>query len=354
MLSALLGAAFIAYVLFLHRKIAKVSSLQKEWAKERARLLDLLLEGVVIIEEDQIFINSAAKKLLGANLENQTPLVVKTKDLLITCKQTGRALSDSIKMEEGQTKSFDLFAVPYENKIFFLIQDTSNAQKILDVGRDFIANASHELKTPITIIQGFAEMLQEGEDFPKEMVAEILEKIVRNCRRMDNLVKNLLTLADIENAPLAHLQPCDLVALVEESKRSILSVYPNANVEITSSSEVIAHVDPSILELAILNVLDNAIKYSQAPAKVHIQLTECLDRATISIQDEGVGISEKDLEHIFDRFYTVNKAHSRKLGGAGLGLSLVKTIIEKHEGTLNLTSCIGKGSTFTVCLPKSL
>lgn len=353
MLSVFFLVVIVSYIFFLHRKISRLTSFREEQIKERDKLLDLLGEGVVIIEEKQLFINSMAQKLLGANLEKDTPLACRAKQLLVDCKQNGCIVTDSIRLEEANKKSFDLIAVPYEGRIFFLIQDTSSEHKILEVGRDFIANASHELKTPITIIRGFAEMLQEGEDFPKEMVKEITEKIVRNCKRMDSLVRNLLTLADIENASLAHLQLCDLVALVEESKRSILSVYPSADVEIVASSEVIAYVDPSILELAILNVLDNAIKYSASPAKVRVEIEQALANATISIQDAGVGMSEDDLQHIFDRFYTVNKAHSRKLGGAGLGLSLVKTIIEKHEGTLHVTSTLGKGSTFTVSLPKS-
>ena len=224
---------------------------------------------------------------------------------------------------------------------------------MLEVGKDFIASASHELKTPITIIRGFAETLQDMKNLPQDMMDDILEKIVRNCHRMDNLVKNLLTLADIENIPLMNTQYCDLEALLQECKRVVLSIYPLASIQIQKPlGSITAEVDPGLLELAILNLLGNAVKYSQSPAQVSISMHQNPDEVQISIRDQGVGISPEDLEHIFERFYTVNKAHSRKLGGAGIGLSLVKTIVEKHEGIIQVTSAIGKGSTFTVCLPR--
>jgi two-component system phosphate regulon sensor histidine kinase PhoR len=169
---------------------------------------------------------------------------------------------------------------------------------------------------------------------------------------MDTLVKNLLTLADIESLPLTNPQYCDLECLIEECKRIVLSVYPDASIEIVKNSESItAEVEPSLLELALLNLLGNAVKYSPAPAKVVICMHQNPDEVQIEVSDEGMGIPADDLEHIFERFYTVNKAHSRKLGGAGLGLSLVQTIIEKHEGTIQVTSTLGKGSKFTVLLP---
>jgi len=109
--------------------------------------------------------------------------------------------------------------------------------------------------------------------------------------------------------------------------------------------------DGNILELAIINLLTNAAKYSKPPAKIHISLEKEGDEAKVVIKDQGIGIPPSDLEHIFERFYTVDKAHSRKLGGAGLGLSLVKTIIDKHQGSITVESTLGIGTTFTIILP---
>ena len=347
----------IAYIFHLKKQLKSSFFTKQEGKKEQESLLDLLIEGIVILDQEGkvLQMNAAAKQLLGARkllIEESSPLGVKSLVLIAVCQKRRVLVTDSICIEKGKKRYFDLIVIPYEKKMFLLIQDKSSEQKILEVGKDFIANASHELKTPITIIRGFAETLQDMVELPKEMLDEILEKIVRNCKRMDSLVRNLLTLSDIENIPLANHQVCDLVALVEESKRAILAVHPQAEVEIVQSSEIRAEVDSSILELALVNLLDNAIKYSKSPAKITISVCQNVDTATVSIQDRGVGISSQDLEHIFDRFYTVNKAHSRRLGGAGLGLSLVKTIIEKHDGTLHVASIVGEGSTFTLSLPR--
>jgi two-component system phosphate regulon sensor histidine kinase PhoR len=111
--------------------------------------------------------------------------------------------------------------------------------------------------------------------------------------------------------------------------------------------------DPDLLELAMMNLLENGVKYSKPPANLTIRLQEKKQDVTIAIEDQGIGIPTEDVPHIFDRFYTVNKAHSRRLGGAGLGLSIVKTIIEKHEGTITIVSQPNQGTTFTITLPKS-
>jgi two-component system phosphate regulon sensor histidine kinase PhoR len=184
------------------------------------------------------------------------------------------------------------------------------------------------------------------------MVESILEKVVRNCQRMETLVKNLLMLADIDSIPIPNYQPCDLGSLMEECLRIVRSVYPTAQIVVRQEDELSrVEVEPSLLELALLNLLGNAAKYSKAPAEILIRMQKEGEEAKIVIQDRGIGIPPQDIDHIFERFYTVNKAHSRKLGGAGLGLSLVKTILEKHGGSIQAESILNEGSTFTVKIP---
>ena len=191
-------------------------------------------------------------------------------------------------------------------------------------------------------------------EMSREMLDEITEKIVRNCERMDNLVKNLLTLADIENIPESRFKPCDLVTLAENCRHLLQSVYTEAKVEINKSEdEMTIMADGDLLELAVINLLDNAAKYSKPPAEITISLTPVdEDEIKIEITDRGMGIPPEDVEHIFERFYTVDKTHSRRLGGACLGLSIVKNIIDKHDGLISATSTLGKGTTFTILLPK--
>src|SRR5207302_185309 len=140
-----------------------------------------------------------------------------------------------------------------------------------------------------------------------------------NCQRMDTLVKNLLTLADIENISETRFKSCNLIALMDNCHHLLLSIYPDVQMEIEKNHEEISvSADADLLELAIVNLFDNAVKYSHPPAHIFVDLDQDRDEVKISITDQGIGIPPADLEHVFERFYTVNKAHSRRLGGAGL------------------------------------
>jgi signal transduction histidine kinase len=267
---------------------------------------------------------------------------------------------DSIALSSGAQGTgpklyLDLIAAPkpYRSGAILVIQDKSSQHKVIEMGKDFVANASHELRTPITIIHGFAETLQDLPKISKEMLIDITEKIVRNCQRMETLIKNLLTLSDIDNIPETKFINSDVCDVLENCRHMVLAVHPTATIEIKKEKdEIKAPIDPDLMELAIMNLLDNAVKYSKPPARVTISISSQKNDVKITIADQGIGIPEEDVDKIFERFFTVDKAHSRRLGGAGLGLSIVKTIITKHEGTIQVQSIVGKGSTFTILLPR--
>lgn len=249
----------------------------------------------------------------------------------------------------------DVVAAPKKDNAgaILVLQDKTAHYKIFEMRRDFIANASHELKTPITIIRGFAEALHDNPDLPPETQREVTNKIVRNCNRMAALIKDLLTLADIENIPSSRLSTCNLADLSRRCLSMLLEIFPDAQATLKEKKKNIHFIaDMDLLELAIMNLLENAAKYSNRPAQIQLILDETHDDVIIEVGDKGIGIPSVDQEHIFDRFYTVDKAHSQKMGGSGLGLSIVKTIVEKHFGTISLKSEIGKGSTFTIRMPK--
>jgi two-component system phosphate regulon sensor histidine kinase PhoR len=213
-------------------------------------------------------------------------------------------VTDSISLGEEKKIWLDLIAAPKAqgNGAIIVLQDKSSHYRVLEMGKDFVANASHELRTPITIIKGFAETLQDMPELPREMLADITEKIVRNCQRMDTLVKNLLTLADLENLPNSRFQECDLVALVEACRQVVVSVYETAQITIEKSSEtILVSADPDILELAFINLMNNAAKYSNPPAQITIGLIQEPDEVCITISDQGIGIPPADLEHIFEK-----------------------------------------------------
>ena len=354
----------------LSSKVQEQIESLKEEKNEKEAILESLGEGVIAVDSKMhiLYINYIACKMLGITrravlshpldeqINSEHPrLLLKCKELLSKCQQSGDIVNDSLIFGTERKTYIDLIAVPKADAAgaIIVLQDKSSHYQVLEMGKDFVANASHELRTPITIIKGYAETLRDMPDMEKELYTEIIEKIGRSCERMENLVKNLLILADIENLPESRFIDCDMISLLENCRHTLLSVYPEAEVTIEKSQdELVIQADGGLLELAIINLLDNAAKYSKPPPKIHIRIAPSEEEEIlIEIKDQGKGIPTEDLEHIFNRFYRVDKTHSRKLGGAGLGLSIVKTIILKHDGTIKVDSELGRGTTMTIILP---
>jgi len=326
-------------------------------------ILESLGEGVIAVNSSLIitYANRVATEILKLGKEELVGHPFSTINqkeclhLLTACLKEHAVQTATIQMTDQKRLYLDILAAPIENGngALLVLQDKSSHYLMIEIGKDFIANASHELKTPITIVRGFAETLQDHPELSKEVTADIMTKILRNCKRMETIVKNLLTLADIEKLPLSRLQECNLLEIVQNCHQILLSVYPNAQVTIHQQSKEEIHLiaDPDLLEVAVLNLLDNAAKYSPSPAQIDVFLDQHDQKVYIKVEDKGIGIPPDDLEHIFNRFYTVDKAHSRRLGGAGLGLSIVSTIIEKHLGKISVTSTLGQGTAFHIVLP---
>lgn len=362
---------------------AKVQSQTQNFLEERDEkevILESLIEGVITFngEEKVSFINPMACKLLGLSKRKilgktfdsiekfvNNACIKKCMTLLKAAQEKESLVTDSFCLEKEKKIYLDLIAAPKAGKkgVILILQDKSNHQKILQMGKDFIANASHELRTPITVIKGFAETLQDLPQISPQMLRQIIEKITRNCLRMETLVKNLLTLADIENLPQTKWEECDVEAFMENCKEMLLTVRPDVQIQVECPQEKLTvAADPDLLELAIMNLLENAAKYSPSPVQIKMSAKNNEKEIELAIEDKGIGIPQEDQEHIFERFYTVDKAHSRSLGGAGLGLSIVKTIIEKHDGTISLVSQVKgsspldpkeSGTVFTIKLPRA-
>lgn len=348
----------------LTKKIeGQIASLTHE-RNEKSAILESLVEGVVAVDQTMtvIYMNKMAEIFLGISEEE---LVGKPfslagqqacEELIHEAQEKQQPILLVIKPERKQKRFIDAVAVPRGKKggAILVLQDKTSLHKVIELGRDFIANASHELKTPITIIRGFAETLHDHPELSRDMNREITEKIVTNCQRMDTLVKNLLTLAAIdEGLPRSRLQECDLVDLIEQAIQTILAVHPDALITIKTPEKDTFHLlaDSDLFLQAILNLLDNAVKYSKPPARVEIFIEKNPLEFIIRICDQGIGIPQEDLDRIFERFYAVDKSHSRSLGGSGLGLSIVERIIEKHQGKIEVESTLNKGTTFTITLP---
>jgi two-component system phosphate regulon sensor histidine kinase PhoR len=333
----------------------------------KSAILDALVEGVVAVDDKHVitYINNMGERILTENgisplgkplTHLKQPVY---EELVTTCQGENQPMSAELQMRlDGRRLYLNVVAVPTADTggAVFVIQDTTSHHKMMEMRKNFIANASHELKTPLTIIRGFAEVMMETPDMPVPKRVEISEKIMRNTVRMTNLIKDLLILSDVENLPQSRVSEMDLLMLLEHCKATMLQIFPNATVNIRTLTEGSYHLmaDRELLELAFNNLFENAGKYCRGPVTIETTLTEKDGKITITVGDNGMGIPKPDLEHIFQRFYTVDKAHSRRMGGSGLGLSIVETIIEKHGGKIGVDSEVNVGTTFTIVLPTQL
>ncbi len=237
-----------------------------------------------------------------------------------------------------------------------VLSDMTRLRRLENLRRDFVANVSHELRTPITSIKGFVETLQEGAISEPEEAERFLQIIARHSDRLNAIVEDLLTLSSLEESgdqrkiafERGSVRPV-LVAVIEMSL--IKADEENISIDLDCDKGIQAKMNTALLEQAILNLVDNAIKYSEPGARVQIQVHKAEEMIAISVKDNGCGIAKKYRERIFERFYVVDKSRSRKLGGTGLGLAIVKHIAEVHGGNVKVQSTIGAGSTFIISLP---
>ena len=227
--------------------------------------------------------------------------------------------------------------------------------RALDESRqEFVANVSHELKTPITSVKILAESLNQSEDAPVELYREFLSDIVGEIDREDKIISDLLTLVRLDKTNTdINLSRENINEMLELILKRLKPIAVKDDIELIyeSAREVVTDVDEVKLNLAFTNLIENAIKYNRQGGSVHVTL-DCDHRFfTVTIQDTGIGIPEEEKEHIFERFYRVDKSHSREIGGTGLGLSIARNIIIMHRGTVSVDSVPGEGSVFTVKVP---
>jgi len=240
--------------------------------------------------------------------------------------------------------------------VVVVMNDITRLRRLERIRKDFVANVSHELKTPITSIKGFVETLLDGAMNDPEDARRFLDIIARQAGRLNAIINDLLTLSKLEQ----QAETME-IALKRENIRNtinaavglceIKSGEKGITVEVDCDEALTAEVNDPLLEQAIVNLIDNAIKYSEPGGRVAVSAARADGAVRISVRDEGCGIEKKYLPRLFERFYRVDKARSRKLGGTGLGLAIVKHICQAHGGRVSAESSPGKGSTFTIHLP---
>ncbi len=227
--------------------------------------------------------------------------------------------------------------------------------RVLDESRqEFVSNVSHELKTPITSIKLLAESLVSQEEVPNELYREFMEDIVGEIDREDKIINDLLELVKLDktNGSLS-IEDVNIGSLLELTLKRLKPIAQKANVEITfvSHRDIVAQVDDVKLTLAFTNFVENAIKYNKENGSVTVTLDGDHQNFTVEVKDTGIGIPEEYYDHIYERFYRVDKSHSREIGGTGLGLSLARNIVLMHRGSIDIDSTVGEGTTFKITIP---
>ena len=247
-------------------------------------------------------------------------------------------------------------ALKHGDDVILSIHDWSAVYKLGSMQQDFVSNVSHELRTPLTAIRMAAESLHMGAMRDERMRAKFLNNIQGEADRLTRLVNELLTVANLMGRPVLHMSAFKVQPLAEQVEGTLEHHAKLANVQlvVTCPDDVPAvEADRDRLQQVLINLVDNAIKFTPASGTVTLDISSQKDGQEVrcKVIDSGIGIPPIDLPRIFERFYRVDKARSRVTGGVGLGLSIVKDIIEAHHGKIVVTSEVNKGTTFTIDLP---
>ena len=336
---------------------ARLRALQAE-DELMGALIEALHEGVVAVNARRrvVRINDVGRELLG--IRQATPFSV---DLLPRERVLREALADALDgkavehdelLHEGRTLA--LTALPLaEGGAVVALYDLTEVRRLETIRRDFVANVSHELKTPLTVIGGFAETL-ESEELPEAQRRQFVETILVNARRMQRIVDDLLDLSRIESGGWRpNPAPVDVRALAGELVASCTPEARRKNVSlgIEMSESTLITADPTALRQILSNLVDNALRHTGDGGTVTIFAERESDGMRVGVRDTGVGIAPEHLPRIFERFYRVDSGRARDAGGTGLGLAIVRHLAEAHGARVSAESTLGKGTAVSVLFP---
>lgn len=328
-------------------------------------ILHHMTDGIIAFNKDGkiAIINPAAKKLLGVAPEDYTFEDIFNKfNLNINLEKIIylENLTSSKQQITVEDKTVNVLFAPFKDKedrpagVVTVIQDITEHVRLDNMRKEFVADVSHELKTPITSIMGYADTLLEGE-YDKATEAEFLKVISSEARRMARLVTDLLELSRIDsNKKKTKKEEFDLGELAKQCQNKLAIEIKKKNHEVdcfVTADVPPVYADKDDIERVILNILTNSIKYTKEFGKIKIYVGFVYTDAYIKIIDSGIGIPEEDLNRIFERFYRVDKSRTREMGGTGLGLSIAKEILDKNGGSIDIKSQVGKGTEVVIKIP---
>ncbi len=348
----------------------RLEALQADRNKLRT-ILAGMVEGVIAVDRSErlVHMNEAAFKILNTPPEevSSRPLreIIRVREI---CETLSRVIGEETEMRAEVTlvgrrgdRHVSLHTAPLWDGdgqlggAVCVMHDMTELRRLEKVRRDFVANVSHELKTPVTAIRGAVETLQEDPHLTEEEWKRFVGKIHSQCLRLSALLNDLLTLARMESDSVApERRLCDLRRVLQSALQPLLAAADQGAVKIDvqlSATPVWVLGEQEALGQAAGNLIDNAIKYTPRGGLIYIRLGAQSGYATLEVQDTGLGIEPRHQARIFERFYRVDAARSRELGGTGLGLSIVRHVVLRHGGQVSVESAPGLGSTFRVVLP---
>jgi len=351
----------------------QLSSTLTQISNEKSKLetiLRYMADGLIAVDLSGhiIHANQAAMRILkigDADLSNPLydPIIKSLRDDLVFNKLMEKCEEGA--MAETFTSSGSTYAVRYDRfkgesggdiGIIMILQDITERQKMENMQTDFVANVSHELKTPLTTIKSYTETLIDGALENKDMAIEFLSIIDMEADRMNRLVKELLQLSRLDNNQEKWFKKeTNLISILKTSVTKVeltaKAKQQHLNCIFNPDDSIRATIDKDGIEQVILNILSNAIKYTKEGGRIDIDAFINDKKAQIVVMDNGIGIPESEISRVFERFFRVDKARSRSMGGTGLGLAISKQIIEDHDGGIQMESREGKGTKVTVTLP---
>jgi two-component system phosphate regulon sensor histidine kinase PhoR len=343
-----------------------------EQRNELRAVLSSMVEGVIAVDMDEHIINmneAAAQMLKTSPSDAQNRSIQEVARNTALLQFVANALSSQQAFEgdialqaDGRRILNGHGTVLHDSEgrrigALIVLNDVTRLRKLENIRREFVGNVSHEIKTPITAISGFVETLRAGSIKDPEDTERFLAIIMKHVKRLNTIIEDLLSLSRIEEK--AEKREVELAtANVKDVLRTAIQLCEvkaaskQIQLELACNEDIMAEINHQLLEQAVVNLLDNAVKYSNKGSVIEVKAEQTDDETIISVKDQGCGIEKEHLSRLFERFYRVDKARSRKLGGTGLGLAIVKHIVQAHRGNVTVDSTPGKGSTFSIHLPK--
>jgi two-component system phosphate regulon sensor histidine kinase PhoR len=336
-------------------------------------VLASMLEGVIAVDTEEriVTINRAAAQLFEnepANCQGKSiEEVIRSPAMQQFIRHSLRNKSPSeedITVFQNEERVIDVKGSPlldtnqHQIGTLMVFHDVTQLRRLENMRRDFVANVSHEIKTPLTAIKGFVETLQQGNVEKAHEKERFLGIIQKHVDRLNAIVEDLLALSRIEQEDERKEIKFEKVNLSDLFRAAIQLCRPKAEekkirIDLDCEKDATAIFDPALIEQAVVNLLDNAIKYSDSQSSITLKSHQQNSEVIISVQDHGIGIAQKHLPRLFERFYRVDRARSRNMGGTGLGLAIVKHISQAHGGHVSVESKLGEGSCFSIHLPQN-